>query len=186
MSQPSRTFLLLWSGLLLLGATSSARSQEEGSAPERKSGGSALAVELSPDDVLLPVTSIEWGVPDRWSFTARYLHMFGEDRDNKSFLNNFTLSLSPGTAGGRLGIGWQAIFGLKGRPDVAFFTEARAVLLRTWGNPLETEPNRTFAGAELRGAIVFILNLGVGYYRQISSHQGPADSFWGYHIGIGI
>jgi len=159
---------------------------QEAPAPERKDRSTALAWMLGPDDVLLPITSVEWGAPDRWSFTSRYAHMFDKDRDNKPWLNNFTISLSPGTDGGRFGIGWQGIYSLKKGSDLGIFAEARAVLLRTWGHPLQTGADRTFAGAEIRGALGFVCNLGVGWYRQISSHEGPADSFWGVHIGIGI
>ena len=97
---------------LILGSTLRGWSQDT-PPPEDKPKGFALAVELGPDDVFLPITSIEWGIPDRWSFTARYIHMFDKDRDNKPFLNNLTVSLSPGTDGGRLGIGWQGIYSLK-------------------------------------------------------------------------
>jgi len=172
--------------LLLIGLTLPAWSQE--AAPKQSEGphGSVLAAKLGPDDWFLPVTSVEWGAPDRWSLTARYVHLFDKDRDHKPRLDNLTVILSPGTDGGRFGIGYQGIFAFKDHKDLALFLEPRAVLLRTWGNPLETKPNRTFVGAEMRGALSFICNIGVGWYRQISSHEGRPDSFWGIHIGFGI
>ena len=56
-------------------------------------------------DALLPITSIEWGAPDRWSFTSRYIHMFQSDRDHKRVLHSFTATVGPGQAGGRIGVG---------------------------------------------------------------------------------
>lgn len=145
-----------------------------------------LAWSLGPDDVLLPITSVEWGVPDRWSFTARYVHMFTRDRDHQPRLDNLTIALIPGTDGGRLTVGYQGIFKVPGMKEASCFIEPRAVLLRTWGNPLATEPNLTFAGAEVRAAWAPLACLGIGYYRQISSPEGRTDSFWGVHFGFGI
>lgn len=152
--------------------------------PGRSSRPIYLAMDLSDQDKLVYVTSIEWGSPDRWSFTSRYIHMFDTDRDTKEWLNNFTASLSPGTGGGRLGIGYQCLSKTKGRMER--FGEARVVFLRTWGNPLQTAPNRSFLGAELRGSVSFLCNVGVGYYRGVSSLGGAREAFWGVHVGFGL
>ncbi len=145
-------------------------------------------------DVFLPITSVEWGAPDRWSFTARYVHMFDavEVRDTTRSLNNLTVTLSPGTAGGRLGLGYENIFdSKKGRRgtsgfDVALLSEARVVLLRTWGSPLTAPSGGTFAGGELRTSLVGVCNIGVGYYAPYGGKSVGATSFWGVHAGIGI
>jgi hypothetical protein len=172
-------------GLLLLSAALPAWSREEPSAPRKK--GHRTWMDLSDQDKWVPVTSVEWGIPDRWSLTTRYVHMFDKDRDNKKWLNNLTVALSPGTDGGRLGVGYVGVFSPKpvSKPDWAMFVEGRAVLLRTWRNPLETGANRTFVGAEIRFSPTILFNIGGGYYRQVSTSDGSRDSFWGYHIGIG-
>ncbi|MDP8209100.1 MAG: hypothetical protein P9L92_20725 [Candidatus Electryonea clarkiae] len=141
--------------------------------------------QLSDQDVLLPITSIEWGMPDRWSITSRYIHMFQKDRCNKTLLNNLCVTLSPGTAGGRFAIGYQGILTPPSMHAFALLSEARAVLLRTWGDPLATKPNHTFVGGELRITIVFI-NFGIGYYNQISDSRSDREQFYGLHIGFGI
>lgn len=142
--------------------------------------------QLSDQDVILPITSIEWGTPDRWSITSRYVHMFEKDRDNKTWLNNLSITLSPGTTGGRFAIGYQGIYTPKSMGDYAILSEVRAVLLRTWGNPLSTLPNRTFVGAEIRTSLSFLFNVGIGYYKQISNLNGDRKDFYGFHFGIGI
>ncbi len=85
-----------------------------------------------------------------------------------------------------MGIGYQGIFTFKDKKDLAIILESRAVLLRTWGSPLETIANRTLMGIELRGAIIFLCNITVGWYRPVSSGEGPSDSFMGLHVGVGI
>ena len=112
--------------------------------------------------------------------------MFEKDRDNKTWLHNLSISLSPGIAGGRLGIGYQGIFSPRSMKDFGVFSEARVVLLRTWGNPLSTVSNRTFVGAEIRSSLSFLINLGIGYYTQISDSNSDREQFYGFHIGIGI
>lgn len=142
-------------------------------------------------DVVLTVSSVEWGAPDRWSFTTRYVHMFERkaERDTKPWLNNLSVTLAPGTAGGRLGIGYQGIYSpKKSKPesDFSLLGEARAVLLRTWGQPLVAGADRTFVGGEVRASLVGAVNVGVGYYRRVSGTTAGRDSFWGYHVGIGM
>lgn len=153
----------------------------------KKSSPRRLMFQLSDQDVILPITSIEWGTPDRWSITSRYVHMFEKDRDNKTWLNNLSITLSPGTTGGRFAIGYQSIYTpYKSREDFAILSEVRAVLLRTWGNPLTTLPNRTFVGAEIRTSLSFLFNVGIGYYIQISGPDSDREQFYGFHVGIGI
>lgn len=163
-------------------------SQEsEQTTKQKKSSGSRLDTRLNDQDVILPISSIEWGTPDRWSFTSRYIHMFEKDRDNKTWLNNLSITLSPGTAGGRFAIGYQGILSPRSIPeDIDIFSESRVVLLRTWGNPLSTITNRTFVGAEIRGSLSFLINIGIGYYKQISNSNSRREHFYGLHVGFGI
>ena len=100
---------LLWPCVFLLGSASPSWSQQE--APARKESHVQGSCFFATDqDVFLPVTSIEWGIPDRWSFTSRYVHMFEKERDGKTRLHNLTVTLIPGTDGGRLGVGYQSVF----------------------------------------------------------------------------
>lgn len=138
---------------------------------------------LSEDDVLLPVSAIEWGVPDRWSVTARYQHMFTKDRNArplKPWIHSAAVTLSPGTDGGRLGAGYQGIW----RLQAPVLVEARVVALRTWGHPLTTAPGRTFLGPEVRCSLTGVVNVGAGWYRRVDG--GPPESFWGLHCGVGM
>jgi len=140
----------------------------------------------SGQNVFLPITSIEWGSPDRLSITSRYIRELDNKRENQRWHNNLSVSLSPGISGGRIGFGYLGLFDPQPNNDFAVFTEARIVLLRTWWNPLSTSSARTFLGGELRVAISFLLNVGIGYYKQISSSAAPKDNFYGFHIGVGI
>ncbi len=140
---------------------------------------------LTEDDVLLPITSLEWGRPDRVSFTSRYLHLFTQDRDRKPWVHAATATLSPGTDGGRLGVGYKGVWKGPSR-SLPLMPEARVVLLRTWGHPLQTAPGRTFLGGELRLGLTFLGNAGVGWYRSTSETGGRRESFWALHVGVGL
>jgi hypothetical protein len=47
-----------------------------------------LSFLLSDHDIILPITSIEWGIPDRWSLTSRYIHSFGERKKRHGIIIN--------------------------------------------------------------------------------------------------
>ena len=141
---------------------------------------------LSDQDVILPITSIEWGSPDRWSFTSRYVHELDKDKEDREWHHSLSVAFSPGISGGRFGIGYLLLYDPKSSSDFGIFGEARTVLLRTWGNPLATDPDITFIGAEIRTAISFLLNLGVGYYKPIPDSDGDNEGFFGFHVGVGI
>jgi hypothetical protein len=162
---------------------------------ERETRGHAVRRLLLPYEsdrnVILTVSSIEWGAPDRWSFTTRYVHMLERkaERNIRPWLNNLSVTLSPGTAGGRLGIGYLGIYSPKtGKPGSGFgmLGEARAVLLRTWGRPLMASADRMFAGGEVRISLEGGVVVGVGYYGRVSGTTDGRGSFWGYHVGIGM
>jgi hypothetical protein len=171
--------------LLLLGFTLQGWSQDKPPV-EKKHHGSWFVSRLSDQDVILTISTIEWGIPDRWSFTSRYIHMFERDRDHKKWLNDLTITLSPGISGGRFGVGYQCIAGFKSMPDFGLLSEARMVLLRTWGNPLSVEADRTLIGAELRTSLSGMLNVSFGHYWPISTPAGSRKPFWGFHVGVGI
>lgn len=151
-----------------------------------ESQGSWLIARPSDQDVFLLISSIEWGSPDRWSFTSRFVHMFNKDRTNRTWLNNLTFTLCPGTDGGRLGLGYQGILTSRSMIGMTLLNEIRVDLLRTWGNPIATASGRTFVGVELRSSFAGIFNLGTGYYTQISATSDRQGLFWRFHIGVGI
>ena len=170
--------------LLLLCANTIFSQESEKPVEKKDSRNSWIMHHLSDQDVILTLSSIEWGTPDRWSITSRYVHMFEKDRDNKTWLNNLSITLSPGISGGRFAIGYQGIYSPASLRDFGLISELRGVLLRTWGNPLSTSSNTTFAGAEMKICLSFLLNVSAGYYSPITSEN--IKSFWGFHFGIGI
>jgi hypothetical protein len=180
------TVIMVSSVFLVLLAASSIHGQEAEHAGKRAQASRWFVVRLSDQDVLLPVSSIEWGTPDRWSLTARYIHMFVKDRADRTVLNNLVIALSPGTAGGRLAIGHQSIVSPRSMPDVHILSEARLVILRTWGNPLSTVADRTFVGGEIRGSPGSVINIGIGYFTQLHNSNGRRDHVLGFHIGVGM
>ncbi|MBN1995945.1 hypothetical protein JW935_00235 [candidate division KSB1 bacterium] len=177
---------LLYAVILFLLFTHPVWCQDSGQ-PEKqkKSAPPRLMLQLGDQDVILPITSIEWGIPDRWSFTSRYVHLFEKERDDKTWLNVCSISLCPGTAGGRFGISYLGLLSPKSMRDFALITETRMVLLRTWGNPLTALPNHTYAGAELRMSIGW-LNLCFGYYSDAPVSGNGRDKLYGFHFGLGI
>jgi len=171
---------------LLLAAP--ARAQDTTSASPNRSRSRA-----DHQDVLVPITSVEWGAPDRWSVTSRYIHMFQKDRNRKATLHNLTVAISPGTAGGRLGVGYQNIHTWRKEPrtsraqeSFALLSEARVVLVRTWGNPLRAAANQNFVGGELRTSLAGVLSIGVGYYAGRHVAIGGNRALWSVHIGVGL
>lgn len=188
---PSGTLLGI---VLVLVLARPAWSQEaQRPTPPAQRHGSWILTNFGDQDVLLTVSSVEWGAPDRWSFTSRYIHMFDTNRDHKRSLNNLTVALSPGTGGVRLGVGYENIFeATKGKgvsaadAGLTLLSEARVVLLRTWSRPLSAGANRTFTGAELRTSFGGLMNVGAGYYAQPSAVNGRRESFWGVHVGVGM
>jgi hypothetical protein len=147
-----------------------------------------LLVHQGEHVVVLSISSIEWGTPDRWSFTSRCVYMFGSEyaRNHARWINFVALTASPGLDGGRVGLGYQFIPCLRRHSELGVIGEARAVLLRTWGNPLVVSPNRTFAGAELRASLSGFLNAGAGWYGRVQGGEGGRDHFWGVHLGVGM
>ncbi len=179
--------------LLVIAIPGSCHGADAGSVmpqvPGRPSRGSWFVARPSEDDVLLSVSSLEWGNPDRWSFTSRYVHLYGtlDERNRGPWVRSITVTLSPGTDGGRLGLGYWGVFtprkGARGS-GIPIMGEARVVILRTWSDPLGTTAGRTFVGPEKRGSFLALVNVGAGYYRRISA--GSRGTLAAIHVGVGI
>ena len=58
-------------------------------------------------------------------------------------------------------------------------------MLRTWGNPLITNPDNTFAGAEFKISL-FVFSISAGYYSPLVNNKENVKSFWGFHLGLGV
>ena len=148
-------------------------------------------IKFSDGSILLPITAIEWGAPDRWSFTSLYVSSVWRAEDEvenkKTWHHNLHASLSPGLSGGRFGIGYGLIFDPPESRNFGIVSSCRAVLLRSWGNPLSASPDRTYAGAEFKVSLSIMFSVSVGYYSQISdSGDDEKEQFWGFHCGVGI
>lgn len=176
---------VLIASFLCLVMTTPLPAQSSSSADE-KVPSPGLSYRLSNQDVLLPISSAEWGLPDRWSFTMRYVHEYDISRKPMARRDNFTITCSPGTAGVRVGLGYQAIFNQLSGQSFLTFLEARAVAMRTWGHPYSAPTNSSFLGGEIRCAFFIIFNLGVGYYVPVRSSSSNDEPLFGFHIGLGI
>ncbi|MEN8191831.1 MAG: hypothetical protein ABFS12_03375 [Bacteroidota bacterium] len=162
--------------------------QESGKKDEPSSKSRGLMIRLSDQDVILPITSIEWGHPDRWSFTMRYIHSFHKERKRRVWHHGAGISLHPGWSGGRLGFNYSATYSppYESLREFAIFIHLSGTLLRTWGNPLTAITNTTYAGPELKIGLSWLLNITVGYYSPILNDNVNPKPFWGFHFGIGI
>ncbi len=175
-------FLVYMIAVLILSAALSGKAEGEENQSVNKKKQSLFR--LTENDIILPLTSIEWGVPDRWSFTSRYIHSFGDQKKKTSWKNGAGLSLSPGWSGGRIGVDYIGIYLREDMKDFALFTQFRGTILRTWGNPLSAEADETYLGAEVKFCISWLLDIGAGYYYPLSDKDG--EPFFGFHFGVGI
>lgn len=159
---------------------------EEPNKKKHSGMGKYFLIELSEQDKILPFILIEWGQPDRWSFTSRYIHDFHKEKTSIPWRHNAGTFLSPGISGGRLGINYLGIFtpSSESLQGTGVLCDLRAVILRTWGNPLSTSSDTTFAGAELKISL-FVFNIGAGYYTPLSKSKENVSSFFGFHVGLG-
>ena len=86
------------------------------------------------------------------------------------------LQVEPGVGGGKVALGFA-----KGLPPVAA-GGLKAFYLRTWGQPLWCEKNRSYVGVELDATLFMKLSIGV----MRSVDQGPADTAVTGGIGLGF
>jgi hypothetical protein len=86
------------------------------------------------------------------------------------------LQVEPGVGGGKVALGFA-----KGLPPVAA-GGLKAFYLRTWGQPLWVEKNRSYVGVELDATL--FMKLSIGVMRSID--DGPADTAITGGIGVGF
>jgi hypothetical protein len=97
----------------------------------------------------------------------------------------FLLQLDAGSGGGKLSVG----VGGRARVEQEDFrgtvgAALRASLLRTWGNPIGTEPGLTYLGPEFDVSIVRV-NLSAGVLWRVSGPGGDSVVFsWGLGFGL--
>ncbi|HHE64807.1 MAG TPA: hypothetical protein ENL09_02180 [Bacteroidetes bacterium] len=180
-----KTIIILFLFLLLFCANTI--FGEESKEKKQTGMGKFFLIELSEQDKILPIILIEWGQPDRWSFTSRYIHDFHKEKTSIPWRNNAGIFLSPGISGGRLGISYLGIYtpSSESLQGTGLLSEIRAVMLRTWGNPLSTSSDTTFAGAEIKLSF-FVFNISAGYYSPLAIGKEDVSSFFGFHFGIGV
>jgi len=177
--------------ILILSVNSTLGQDTKPDEKQQKSKNRQGMIHFSDGSILLPITAVEWGAPDRWSFTTMYVSSVWRDEDEvenkKTWHSNLHATLSPGLSGGRLGLGYGLIYDPPEWGDFGIVSSFRAVLLRSWGHPLSASAGRTYAGAELKVSLSFLLSISVGYYSQISDPGNDStEEFWGFHCGFGI
>ena len=84
-----------------------------------------------------------------------------------------------GLGGGRVSAGYFLAF-----PFVSG-VEVLGSVVRTWGSPVQADPNVTLAGGELR-AIAFAVNVGVGVFRPVGGTSGDGGTKYYINVGLGI
>jgi len=97
----------------------------------------------------------------------------------------FLVQAAAGSGGGKLSLG----VGARARVEEEDFNGTvgvglRAAFVRTWGNPIGTEPGLSYLGPELDLAILRV-NLTLGVLWRVSGHGGKSALFsWGLGFGI--
>ena len=84
-----------------------------------------------------------------------------------------------GLGGGRISAGYFLAY-----PFVSG-VEVLGSLVRTWGSPVQADPNATLLGGELR-AIGFAVNVGLGIFRPVGETSGDNGARYYINIGLGI
>jgi hypothetical protein len=95
----------------------------------------------------------------------------------------FLFQVDAGSGGGKVSLGARAHVDdedFRGTVGVGL----RAALVRTWGNPIGTEPDLTYLGPELDLSILRF-NLTVGVLWRVSGDAGSSALFsWGLGLGL--
>jgi hypothetical protein len=97
----------------------------------------------------------------------------------------FLFQAAAGSGGGKLSLG----IGARARVEEEDFNGTvgvglRAAFVRTWGNPIGTEPGLSYLGPELDLAIVKV-NVTLGVLWRVSGNGGKSALFsWGVGLGL--
>ncbi len=174
-----RVIAVLAATILLLfpGSLAGQRGDADSAGPRLR-----LAWRLSERATLLPITTVQWGAPERWSFTGRLVYGLTSVQHGQHL--SWSLGVSPGTGGARVHTGILGIHTSRSHRAPAIRWGASAAVLRTWAHPLGAAAYRTYGGMELSGGLPPLLLLGIGRYWPMGA--GDAKPFWGVRIGIGI
>ncbi|MGE0455196.1 MAG: hypothetical protein AB7O37_16175 [Vicinamibacteria bacterium] len=125
-----------------------------------------------------PAFNLEVGSPLKLSANLGIRLPLGASAYGRGLL----LQVQPGLGGGSLNVGYVPLsFGGDGMQLISVGVKAR--LLRTWGSPWGTEPDRTYAGFEAGFAVGF--KLAVGVLWKLDSGAGD-DTLFTWTVGFGM
>jgi hypothetical protein len=144
------------------------------------------------------VAGFGFGGPIGASATLGVLHGMGADVEDEGdrvkamcalpighCANGFLFQAEAGSGGGKLSLG----FGGRARVEEedfrgAFGASLKASVMRTWGSPVGTEPNLTYAGPEL-DLMVKHIGVGVGVLWRVGGGGGASAVFsWGLGLRL--
>jgi hypothetical protein len=160
--------LAVVAGLLL--AAPAARGDEPPPTPERTGW-------------VAPVLGTRFGTPLRISASAGLiLGRVSADDAAYHTASGWLVQAEAGAGGGKLALGKAAAL-LYGpfRPYAG--GALKAVVVRTWGSPLGARPRRTYAGAEVDLALLYV-RASVGLLRQVAGSGDDTMLSWGVGIGF--
>jgi hypothetical protein len=168
-------------GLALLACVAgraSAQGAQLPPAPAGPAGPAAPAADEPAEDAIEPAFNVEVGSPLKLSANLGIRLPLGASGYGRGLL----LQVQPGLGGGSLNIGYVPVsFGGDGMQLIS--VGAKAKLLRTWGSPWGTEPDRTYAGFEAGFAVGF--KLAVGVLWRLDSGAGD-DTLFTWTVGFGM
>lgn len=101
-----------------------------------------------------------------------------DDSNETHIPNGVLIQIEPGVGGGRLSLGLA-----KGLLPMAG-AGVKASILRTWGKPLFTEPNQTYAGVEMDAS--FFIKLSLGAMARLGGSESAPRLIVTGGIGLGF
>lgn len=167
----------------------------EGPSPQ---AGLPADTEITIDKDTQVVAGIGFGGPIGAAASVRILHGLGADvreKDGKvkavcalpipHCAQGFLFQADAGSGGGKLSLGVGARAHVE-EPDFrgTVGVGLRASLVRTWGNPIGTEPDLTYLGPELDLSVLRV-NLTLGVLWRVAGNAGSSALFsWGLGLGL--
>lgn len=121
-----------------------------------------------------------YGPPGRLSGSFGVAAPLGRGRDTARVVFLLSADLQAGLAGGGLRAGIDAW----PRPSSSHLTVgAHAVALRTWGDPLGTEPRRTLLGGDVEVSLARLVWASAGLLAPVGG-SGPAKAVRTWSVGV--